>query len=141
MKLIFLTPRCEHVLRACGAYQQGISSLSNTSHRIIETMSQGFFLPPPPRTRYPKNSKFHPPTLDGSLLSPDIFDWHYEHSPNHPIFHYDDATVIKTIRWSDFIPAVHRAARFVLNTFNIPHARDASDRPVIGILTNSGKSF
>lgn len=33
---------------------------------------------------------FHPPPLDGSLSIPEIFEFHAEHSPEHPVFIYDD---------------------------------------------------
>lgn len=99
------------------------------------------YLPPLPQTQSLKSLTFHPPPLDGSLLIPEFFDWHYEHSPDHPIFHYEDVGTIKTLNWSDFIPAVHRAARFILNTFDLLDMREAMNRPVIGTLTNSGKFF
>lgn len=112
---------------------------SSSSLQAPEKMAQTISLPALHRTQCLTSPTFRLPPLDGSLLVSEIFDWHYEHSPDHPMFRYDDAGTTKTLNWSDFIPAVHRASRFLLNAFNLSVLREPSDRPVIGILTNSGE--
>ncbi|CAL1699337.1 unnamed protein product [Somion occarium] len=61
------------------------------------------------------NSKtFRQPKLDGSLTMPEIWDWHLEHSPDHPLFIYsDDDGAEKTIYWPEGVRGIHRAGHIV----------------------------
>ncbi|KAJ7096117.1 hypothetical protein C8R44DRAFT_813206 [Mycena epipterygia] len=56
------------------------------------------------------SSTFKPPPLDGSLLLPDVFDHHAQHSPDHPLFVYAEDKVPKTITWSHAVKAFRKAA-------------------------------
>ncbi|KAJ7103042.1 hypothetical protein B0H15DRAFT_810726 [Mycena belliarum] len=75
---------------------------------------------------------FSQPPLDGSLLLPEIFDHHAQHSPNHPLFRYAPAGgTVQTISWSHAVRAFHRAAQIVCQRVKVV------GRPVIGIVASS----
>ena len=61
------------------------------------------------------SSTFKPPPLgDKSLCLPDLYDWQYRNSPNHPFFVYDDGPgKIRTITWAEAVRGIHRAAHLV----------------------------
>ena len=58
---------------------------------------------PLPKSQALNTSTFHIPPLDGSLSLGEIFDWQYEHSPEHPVFQYaDDAGHVTVLRMADW---------------------------------------
>ncbi|KAH8114663.1 acetyl-CoA synthetase-like protein [Phellopilus nigrolimitatus] len=68
----------------------------------------------PPNTQALTSKTFKPPPLDGSLTLPEIYDWHLNHTSDHPLFVYsDDEGVEYTVPWGEGVCAVHRAAREV----------------------------
>ncbi|KAJ7607406.1 hypothetical protein FB45DRAFT_948237 [Roridomyces roridus] len=78
------------------------------------------------------SSTFRQPPLDGTLLIPEIFDHHAEHSPNHPLFCYADSTgTVETITWSRATRAIHKAGQVCLEQVGDV---EAGNRPVIAIL-------
>jgi hypothetical protein len=83
---------------------------------------------------------FQPPPLDGSLTTTEWFEWHAQHNPDHPAFVYEDPLInaTRTVYFSDVNPAIHRAGRYVQKAFGLAEYPDPSDRPVIGLLANSG---
>ncbi|CAL1699334.1 unnamed protein product [Somion occarium] len=71
-------------------------------------------IPSLPPTQCLSTDTFKQPPLDGTLSLPEIYDWHLEHSPNHPLFVYaDDAGIATTIYWPEAVRAVHRAGRLI----------------------------
>lgn len=82
------------------------------------------------------SSTFTRPPLEGPLFVSEIFDHHALHSPNHPMFMYEEAGSIHTIPWSEGVRAVHRAARLIQSAL----LATATDRKsvVIAILGNAG---
>ena len=73
-------------------------------------------LPPIPRTQALSSKTFSPPPLDGSLTIPELYDWHYKHSPEHPLFVYlDDHGNLVTITWKEAAQATHRTASLICN--------------------------
>lgn len=96
---------------------------------------------PPPATQGLNSTTFSPPPLDGSLTIPELVEWHYKRSANHPVFIYDDDGSTKTIHWKDLYPAIHRAGRYVRKVFGFASPETPSDRPVIAILANVGELF
>ncbi|KAF9497419.1 acetyl-CoA synthetase-like protein [Pleurotus eryngii] len=59
---------------------------------------------------------FKPPPLNGSLTLPEIYDWHLDHSPNHPLFVFHSADAkLHRISWSQGVQTVHLAANFFLD--------------------------
>ncbi|KAI0091717.1 hypothetical protein BDY19DRAFT_904330 [Irpex rosettiformis] len=92
-------------------------------------------LPPIPRVQALHSTTFQPPPLDGSLTVSEAQDWHYEHSPNHPLFVYSDGNGINTtILWSDAVPAIHRAGYLVRE---IAQKNKYTSRPIFGILASN----
>lgn len=82
---------------------------------------------------------FTRPPLDGSLFLPEIYDYHAIHSPNHPLFVYEDAGSIHTISWSQGVRAVHNVARLIHHLLPPATAEDRKST-VIAILANAGEA-
>ena len=94
-------------------------------------------IPPVPNSQGLSSKTFKVPPLDGSLTLPEIWDWHLENSPDHPVFVYrEDDGAERTIYMRDAIYAVHRAGRILLN--RLPQSV-ADNRPVIAILAVTGE--
>ncbi|CAL1710450.1 unnamed protein product [Somion occarium] len=93
-------------------------------------------IPPRPQTQGLTSTTFKIPPLDGSLSLPEIYDWHAENSPNHPLFEFaeDDGTV-RTITWKEGVKGVHRAGRYVRN--KLTEFGETEARPVVAILAAS----
>jgi hypothetical protein len=54
------------------------------------------------------------PPLDASLTLPQVVDWHYTHSPNHPFFVYsksEEEQEPSVITWKDAALSIHHTAR------------------------------
>ncbi|KAK0464051.1 NRPS-like enzyme, partial [Armillaria novae-zelandiae] len=77
---------------------------------------------------------FNPPPLDGSLTFAEIIDYNGKHSPNHPLFRYEDpdSEDIRTILWSEGVAAFHTAGQHFRK-----YLADESCPVVVGILANS----
>lgn len=96
-----------------------------------------FLLSPPSRPPYP-GCKFLPPPIDGSLTIPEMYDWHLEKNPDHPVFAFTGASGVQELTMSQVVPAAHRAARLV--------AREAADidltgnsrNPLVAIISSTG---
>lgn len=79
---------------------------------------------------------FKQPPLDGSLLLPEIFDYHAQYSPEHPLFYYVDVdNAPHTIPWAKAVQAFHKAAQIVRQQAN----EAVETRPVIGIVASAGQ--
>lgn len=70
-----------------------------------------FLLRPPEVSR---DSDYKSPPLDGSLPVPELYDWHLENNPDHPVivFANKEGTLTR-LSFSDVVPAAHRAGRYV----------------------------
>jgi len=102
-----------------------------------------FLLNPPSSRLYERgkghNAEFIAPPLDGSLTIPELYDFHYEHNPNHPVFLFDSPPHGLTfIPFSEVVPAAYNAARFVARMTNIDLQNQESLRPTIAILAATG---
>lgn len=88
-----------------------------------------------------EGSKFQHPPLDGSMTIPQIYDWHYAHSPDHPAFVFKDPICgdIKRLTYREIVPAMHMAARSILREIGTysPHPTSAMYGP-IAIVANTG---
>lgn len=91
------------------------------------------FIPPPPHTQALYTPTFKIPKLDGSVTLPEIFDWHTQNSPDHPLFVYpkQDGTR-RTIFWLEAVSAVHRGVNFIQRLTG----NGAGD--IVAILASSG---
>ncbi|THH28009.1 hypothetical protein EUX98_g6169 [Antrodiella citrinella] len=87
--------------------------------------------PPLPPSQALNSKTFRLPPLDGTLNVPELYDWHLEHTPNHPIFVYaDDEGKEKLMYWPEASRAVHRAGRLVRSRLR----KDGPKRPVVATL-------
>lgn len=68
---------------------------------------------------------------------PELYDWNAAHSPDHPLFVYNDVDGSKTITWSQAVRMIHDAARYVRDRSTLS-SRDPHSPPVIAILASSG---
>ncbi|KAH7912486.1 acetyl-CoA synthetase-like protein [Hygrophoropsis aurantiaca] len=79
---------------------------------------------------------FSRPPLDGSLTLPQIYDWHYTHNPNHPIFEYANrAGTLDRLTYSQLVPAVHAAGHYVADVCEINLHGD--EQKVVAIIAAS----
>ena len=81
------------------------------------------------------STTFRNPGLNTNLTIPELFAFHAERSPEHPVFVYaDDEGKEQTICF----PAVYRAIRKAATLASAHHARQAEQTPVVGILATAG---
>ncbi|KAK0196977.1 hypothetical protein F5146DRAFT_1153799, partial [Armillaria mellea] len=90
-------------------------------------------IPPPPQPQGLSSPTFRVPLLDGSLTIPEIYAWHLQHSPNHPLFVYarEDSSV-RTINWAEVVAAIYTGARLMRRRLQF-----ATKPPVVAILSLS----
>jgi len=97
-------------------------------------------IPPPPPTQALNSTTFVPPPLDLSLTTAELIDFHRTHSPNHVAWVYEDVPgEHKQITLSTWARAIHRAARYARNLFQLPEPQLGGVKPIISLLANSGK--
>lgn len=82
------------------------------------------------------NPAFTAPPLDGTVVIPAIYDFHYKHNPDHPLFKYDKEGVISIISWKVAVEAIYRAARILTAHVQV----SPLTRPVVAILAVIGES-
>lgn len=69
-------------------------------------------------------------------MIPEMWDWHMEYSPNHPVLVYtDDDGSQKALTWKHVTPAIHRAGFFIRSELDVAF----DERPIVAILTASGE--
>ncbi len=98
-------------------------------------------IPPLPPTQCLNTTTFTQPKLDGSLSVPELYDWHLEHSPNHPLFVFSDEQGIPTtIYWPEAARAVHRAGHLVRSLVHDDTSKTAqpSKPRVLAVLAATG---
>lgn len=102
------------------------------------TLRHPLSLPDIPRTQALNSTTFQPPPLDGSLSIPELFDWHYEKSPDHTLFVYsnDDGTTT-SITWKDAVRAIYKAGHMIRDLANRGSSSDGR-RLVFGIVASNG---
>ena len=94
-------------------------------------------IPPVPNTQALKSNTFKCPPLDGSLTLPEIYDWHYHNTPDHPLFVFaDEADENHTILWPQVVRAVHEAGRIVRS--RVPRDDKLSSASVVAIVAAVG---
>ncbi|KAF9468263.1 acetyl-CoA synthetase-like protein [Collybia nuda] len=92
-----------------------------------------FLLDPPTKQAVHHNGFKHPP-MDGSLTIPELYDFHYENNPAHPVFVYKNAEgMLSHLTFSDVVPAAHTAARVVAQRAKLDLG-GGGPRPTIAIL-------
>ncbi|OSX58824.1 hypothetical protein POSPLADRAFT_1151619 [Postia placenta MAD-698-R-SB12] len=76
------------------------------------------------------------PPLDGSLALPELYEWHAEHSPDHPLFVFakEDGSVHK-LCWPEVLRAVYTGVKIIRDRAHWQPGMTKA--PVVAILSNS----
>lgn len=94
-------------------------------------------IPAPPQSQALQCTTFRPPPLDGSLTLPQIYDWHYKHTPNHRLFIFaDEDNNIRVICWPEGVRAIYNGVRFLENNINMK--TESGGATVVAILATTG---
>jgi hypothetical protein len=80
------------------------------------------------------------PPVDGSLTVPEIFDWNYEHNPQHPLFvHPKGNGQLEYTTMKQAVQAMHRVShRYTSYLTAQGHAPSERDAPVVAIFGLTG---
>ena len=112
---------------------------------IVTAHDPSYFTPlqEPPCSQGLESATFTPPTLDGSVPLPELYDWQYHHNPDHPAFIFDDPSPsnpddIRVYRWKTVVPIIHRTGRHILSLFNLTLPLNPEHVPVIAVLAAAG---
>ena len=112
---------------------------------IVTAHDPSYFIPlsEPPRSPGIESITFTPPTLDVSVPLPELYDWQYRHSPDHPVFIFDNPSSSKpndicVYTWKTVVPVIHRTGRHILSLFNFTLPLDPEHTPVIAVLAAAG---
>ncbi|TFY65192.1 hypothetical protein EVJ58_g2123 [Rhodofomes roseus] len=91
-------------------------------------------LPPVPQTQGLSCTTFKVPPVDGSLVIPQIYDWHQKQSSSHRLFVFaeDDRGPIRTISWSEGAAAIARGYHLIRE-----RVAGLPEGSVVGILSGS----
>ena len=121
---------------------QLLSQVVTFRHDLSFSGMVDYLLPPPSDTPTVREADglgvYRVPPLDGSLSVPEIYDWHYRHNPDFPLFQYlENGQVPIRITYSQAIPAIHRAGRMMKSYIN----RSEIPQPVFAILSSTGARF
>lgn len=93
----------------------------------------------PPKSQGLKSSTFTQPPSDPTLSFPALYDWQGEHSPDHPLFLFEEAPGSKrTIKWGEAVQGFHRATGYVRETVRYS---GAGSKPFIAVLATSGEQL
>src|SRR5882762_3186454 len=97
-------------------------------------------IPPFPQTQVLSSTTFTLPPLDGSLTIPEIYDFHLQHSPNHPLYVYsDDSSSECIIPFRRAVRAIHRAGGIIRTRLGT--VESLSKRPIVAILAMTGMPY
>ncbi|THH09230.1 hypothetical protein EW145_g2182 [Phellinidium pouzarii] len=94
--------------------------------------------PVPPKSHGLQSRTFVQPPLDFSLSFPALFDWQAEHSPEHPLFIFEEAPGSKrTIPWAEAVQGIHRATQYVRNVVGNSAGSSNNEKPLLAIVASS----
>jgi acyl-CoA synthetase (AMP-forming)/AMP-acid ligase II len=93
-------------------------------------------LPPVPNPQGLSSSTFKTPPIDGSLSVAEVFDYNAEHSPEHPLFLYQEPLTNKstTVTWRSVRRATHRVAQIV-KSHQVPAPRVVAILALVDTIT------
>lgn len=81
---------------------------------------------------------FNRPPLDGSLSLTELYDWHYLHNRDYPLFVYEDAPgLLRTISMGEGVQGIHRATAYV--NIKVGSGDTTKEPAVVAILSASGE--
>lgn len=101
-------------------------------------LSQALPLAPWPNTQAVSSTTFKPPPLEGSLTVPEMYDWHYRHTPDHPVFVFPENGSTRIIKWPEVVQAVHTGARLLRSATGLGVAE--GEPAIVAIFAASGES-
>ena len=95
---------------------------------------------PIPVTQGLKCPTFTQPPFDVTLSLAHLYDWQGIHSPDHPLFVFEESPGIhRTIKWAEAMKGVRRATRILRNAVkSSKEVTNGVKSPVIGVLALSG---
>ncbi|EED77747.1 predicted protein, partial [Postia placenta Mad-698-R] len=98
--------------------------------------SDRFLLPIVPQIHGSSCSTFKMPPLGGSLTLPELYEWHAEHCPEHPLFVFaqEDGSLHK-ICWPEVLRAVYTGVKIIRDRTH--WQAGMTKAPVVAILSNS----
>jgi hypothetical protein len=97
-------------------------------------------IPPLPKTQALKSKTFCPPPLDGSLTLTEIYDWHYKHSKDHPLYVYSpDGIKSRSISWGEGVAAIYRGTRILRD--RVRGRNSGNKTPVVAVLASYGAPY
>ncbi|KAG7087816.1 hypothetical protein E1B28_013756 [Marasmius oreades] len=87
----------------------------------------------------PAAPEFISPPMNGSLSIPELFDWHKENNPNHPLFAYSEnyEDDVYRVSYSQFYDAYHRAGAIAAGLFGLDVSNAHEKRPVVAIFSTA----
>lgn len=102
-------------------------------------------MPPYPAQHCVPHTTFSAPPLEHGLSAPGLYEYHAQHSPDHPVFTYADRDTGEShdIPFSEAWDRIGAVADIVSKQLSKPQLHDESSgrmRPVVGILALSGTS-
>ncbi|KAJ2971705.1 hypothetical protein NUW54_g12443 [Trametes sanguinea] len=81
-----------------------------------------------------------PPPFYGSMTIPELYAFHAEKSPEHPIFAYhDEQGEVHKLRYKEVFPAIRKAASFVAR--HVPSPKDDAKDSILGVLAVAGSCW
>lgn len=86
--------------------------------------------PPPPPTQIQRQTFSKPPP--DVVLFPALYDWHYTHSPDHPLFVFEDASEAgrrRVITWREGLQGAQRATDWARRAAAAAAAADDDEQP------------
>ncbi|KAJ3540826.1 hypothetical protein NM688_g6172 [Phlebia brevispora] len=122
--------------RSLFQYAHAFSPSSNFCHRRSQERSSSPTMQHAPQIPSIRGSFNVPRELitSRSKTLVEVYDWNAEHNPDHPLFHFYDDSLRKTIPWREAVEATHRAAHF----FQAAILQQPDDNNVVvGILANT----
>lgn len=101
-----------------------------------------FPLPPHPNNQALNSKTFKVPPIDGTLVGAEIYDWQLKNSPEHHVLEYlDDDGNVKSLRFCEIGPAIHRAARSIRKLMGaslVDPLKEEERKTVIGLVAAAG---
>lgn len=84
------------------------------------------------------STDFSRPPLDGSLSITELYDWHYVHNSDYPLFVFEDQPgSLRTISMGEGVQGIHRATSYINGVVGVAEKKQVSY--IVAILSASGE--
>lgn len=99
-------------------------------------------IPALPKTHGLSTNTFYPPPLDGTLNVVKMYEWHEQHSPQHPVLKYErvETNDIRTIDFAEAARAMRKIASILARRVAHTRGKTHGKVPLVAILSSAGKS-